>query len=347
MRTVALALLLGGCATSPASLLALMDARSDAEVGDAVDTCAAKLSDRHVEVRMAAAKTLGRLHRGSPAAIEALGRIAASPEEPAELRSMAAWALGEMRSPASLDRLVQALRTPLDARTGHYALEGIAKHYAVMGTDEQRLVEIVEAMVYFAANQKEELSGVYDVLGARLRTVSVNVKVLERALDTVRSNRSGEQLAEVYTAAFELLSRLDSTRDEIAAGPAAWKTRVDESVRQSQRVLSIGDPRSELLVLWYLGKLSRLREIGRPAADAVIGEGQQKGRPTRSPSAAVRLVAAWMLSRMLLYGTGPKQELEKDLLPHERDPAVLELFGGVSTKKGELDLLQKIRGGAP
>ena len=344
MRALIL-ILLAGCATSPASLLALMDARSDSDVGDAIDECSEALAGGHASVRMAAAKTLGRLHRASPQAIAALALIVRTPGEPAELRATAAWALGEMRSPASLDPLVDALRTPIDPKTGHYVLEGIAKHYAVMTTDEQRLVEIVEAMVYFAGNQKEEVSGMYDVLGARLRTVSVNVRVLERALDAIGSRRTPEQLAEVYTAAFELLARLDSTKDEIAAGPAAWKTRVDESVRQSQRVLSIEDEKSNLLVLWYLGKLARLREIGRPAADAVISA--EKGRPTKSPSPAVRLVTAWMLSRMLLYGTAPKQALEKDLLPHEIDPVVLELFGGVSRKNGELDLLQKIRGGEP
>jgi HEAT repeat protein len=321
--------------------MALMDARSDSDIEDAIEECIEALPRGHVSLRTAAAKTLGRLHRPHPRAIAGLGAIAIDPSEPAELRTMAAWALGEMRSPESLDPLVDVLRTPLDARTGHFVLEAIAKHYAVMTTDEARLVEIVESMVYFAGNQQEEVSGFYDVLGARLRTVSVNVKVLERAIDSVAEKRTPEQLAEVYTAAFELLARLEATKEEIAAGPAAWKTRVDESVRQSQRVLSIEDERSELLVLWYLGKLARLREIGRPAADALLGE---KSRPTISRSPAVRLVAAWMLSRMLLYGTGPKHALERDLLPREVDPAVLDLFGGMSKKSGELDLLQKIRG---
>jgi hypothetical protein len=334
------------CATAPPALLSLMDAKSDADVDDAIDECIEALGRGRVPVRLAAAKTLGRLKHARPESIAVLSKIALAPNEDADLRSMAVWALGEMRSPGSLDRLVEVLRTPLDARTGHFALEGIAKHYAVMSSDEQRLVEIVEAMVYFAANQREDVSGVYQLLDARLRTVSVNVRVLERALDAVRSKRTPEQLAEVYTAAFELLARLDATKDEISAGPAAWKTRVEESVQQAQRVLSIEDQQSGLLVLWYLGKLSRLREIGRPAADAVIGDGVQKGRPSISPSPAVRLVTAWMLSRMLLYGTGPKQALEKDLLPKEIDPAVLELFGGVSHEDGELDLLQKIGGEA-
>lgn len=344
MRSLILGLLLTGCATAPADLLELMDASGDEDVVDAVDECTASLLSGRLAVRMAAAKTLGRLRTPRPEAIAGLEAVVTLPGERPELRSMAAWALGEMRSPASLEPLVKALRTPLDPTTGHYVLEGLAKHYAVMSTEESRLVEIVEAMVYFAGNQKTELSGVYDVLGARLRTVAVNVRVLERAVDAVRERRTKEQMAEVYTAAFELLARVGLTKDEIAAGPAQWKTRVEESVVNSQAAYALKDPRTELLVVWYLGKLADLQEIGRPAAAALFGDGSIEGRPTRSPSPAVRLVAAWAIGRMLLSATGPKRALERDILPNERHPAVLELLGGASRGKGHLDLLQKVHG---
>ena len=75
--------------------------------------------------------------------------------------------------------------------------------------------------------------------------------------------------------------------------------------------------------------------------------GGEKGRPSRSTSPAVRLVAAWMLSRMLLFGTAPKDAFARDLAPTEIDPAVLEVLGGLSRKEGELDLLQKLGGGNP
>lgn len=335
---------LAGCATAPADLLELMDASGDDDVAAAVDECTESLLRGRLPVRMAAAKTLGRLRAARPEAIAALAAVLTLPNERPELRSMAAWALGEMRSPASLEPLVKALRTPLDPTTGHYVLEGLAKHYAVMPNEESRLVEIVEAMVYFAGNQKTELSGVYDVLGARLRTVAVNVRVLERAVDAVRAKRTPEQMAEVYTATFELLARIKVTRDEIAAGPARWKTRVQESMVNSQAAYALKDPRTELLVVWYLGKLADLREIGRPAAESLFGDGRVEGRPTKSPSPAVRLVAAWTISRMLLYATGPKRALERDILPNERHPAVIEVLGGASRGEGHLDLLQKVRG---
>lgn len=340
MRALTL-LLLGACASGPPVILARMDATTG--VDDAVAACAKDLASRDHGERLAAAKTLGRLRRASPEAIAALDR-ALSPGDTVDVRSMSAWALGELRSAASLEPLVRALRTPLDPTTGHFVLEGIAKHYAVLPSDEERLVEIVEAMAYFAGNQRTEVSGMYDLLGARLRTVAVNVRVLDRAVEAVASRRSPEHMAAVYNAAFELLSRLDLSRDEIAAGAAAWSTRIDEAMRQTQRAYALQDPRLETLIVWYLGKLAVLRELGRPASDALIADGSVAGRPSASSSPAVRLVAAWMLSRMMLYGTGPKAALARDILPKEIDPAVIGTIGAASRKDGHLDLLQKVRG---
>jgi HEAT repeat protein len=336
------------CVTTPMHVLELADAESDSAKEEAAEKASAYLADegRDPEVRRAAAKTLGRLRAATPDAIARLGRVLQDPGADPVLRAFSAWALGEMRSDRSLPLLVLALRTSMDGRTGHYVLDAIAKHDALLAKGEDRLVEIVEAMVFFAGNQRGRPPAIYDVLGSTTRTVPVDVRVLARAIDSAVSDRSNDaKRAAVYNAVYELLARLERSRAEITAGSAAWKTQVEAAVKETDRAYALGDPYAQALALWYLGRLGDVHEVAAPAANLLVGEaGDLARRPSIAKSDVLRFVAAWALARMQLEAPGPRRTLARDVLPKEGDGAILRLLADYAHRPEDHDQIQKILG---
>lgn len=333
-------LLVGGCAVTPTYVYDLADATRDQDVEAAVEHASRLLRARRrpVEVRQAAAKVLGRLRPPGVYATEALGEVLLDPREPDALRAWAAWALGEQRRPASLQRLGAALRSRLAPATGQLVLEGIAKHGALFEGDADALVEVVEAMVFYAANQRAEVPAVYDVIGDRTRTVAVNVTVLARAVAAVHSAGGPSQRAAMYQAAFELLSRLEASRDEIVAGAASWSARIDAALGQARSTLAARDPETTLLVLWYLGRLASLPELAAAGGEVLAGGAAADERPS------ARLVATWALARMQLHHRGARELLRREVLAGEHDPLVLQLVADLSARPEDFDLAQKILG---
>src|SRR5687767_3128263 len=134
------ALVLQACAIHPTYVLDLADADTDEDVVEAAKEAREFLVEefRPQPVREAAALTLGRLRRADPEVIAALGGVLASAAEDVRLRAFAAWALGEMRTDASLAALVNALRAPIGAPAGQYLLEAIAKHDALLAREQDR-----------------------------------------------------------------------------------------------------------------------------------------------------------------------------------------------------------------
>ena len=345
-RAALLLLLVGSaCRTTPSAMLELMDAQSESEVNDAVSTTARVLGRGPFESRMAAAKTLGRLKRPKPEAINALSGVLANPSQDARLRAYCAWALGEMRARASLEVLTKALRQPMNENTSYYVLEALAKHYALIQRDQDSLVNLAEALVFYSGNQKGKIPTIYDVLNARTRTVEVNVRVLERSLKRVQSDRGPKSLAALYNAAFELLANLELNKEEIKASAASWRDRVREAMGQSEKARAAQDLRTNRLILWYLGRLGVIPEIGLPAAEALVGSGgRSKTRPTLAPDSSQRMLAAWALARMLLHGPGPRRALLTDVLLQEKEPAILDMVGRISSRAEDYDQLQKTLG---
>lgn len=325
--------------------MSMMDAQSESDINEAVQTGVQVLQRGRFPSQMAAAKTLGRLRKPAPEAIRALSAVLESARADKRLRAYCAWALGEMRDRASLTALTGALRKPLDKQTGYYVLEALAKHYAVIQRDQDSLVSLAEALVYYAGNQKGEIPPIYDVLNARTRTVEVNVQVLERSINSVQNDRSPKSLAALYNAAFELLSNLEMNKEEIMASAANWRGRVKEAVGQSENARKVQDRHTNRLILWYLGRLGNVPELGLPAGEALVGpKGRAKARPTVAPDTPERFIAAWALARMLLHGPGPKRALLTDVLPKERVAAILDMVGRLSSKAEEYDALQKALG---
>lgn len=347
----ALSAFAAGCVTQPTHVLDLMDADTDAAIERAAERASTYLADRgaDLEVRRAAAKTLGRLRHGSPAVLGRLGAVLADDAEPGELRAYAAWALGEERSPGALDELLRGLRGRVDATTGAYLLEALAKHYALLSASEDRLVEVVEALVYFAGNQRGRPPGIYDVLSARTRTLPVSVRVLDRATSESAA-RAGDPAATaaMYAATYELLDRIAASKPEILADGARWQTQLEVAIRTAHHAFAAEDPRTQVMTLGYLGQLAELRPVALPAAEVLVGpSGAVPSRPTLARSTAIRLLAAWALARLQLHAPGPRVALARDVLPREVERAVLRLLADLSRREGDLDQLQKILGVTP
>ncbi len=345
MKHAWICLLLGACAVHPTEVLQLADADGDRAIEAAANEAREYLRDRNqeLEVRVAAAITLGRLRLATPENIAGLGQILAG-DEAAKLRSACAWALGEMRSDGSLSALAGALRTPLDPLSGQYLLEGIAKHEAYLANDPERLVSVVEALVFFAGNQSGRPPAVYDVLGERTRTLPVNISVLNRATASASKN-DARSVAAMYNAVYELLARIERSQNEILAGPAEYQVQLAEAVGQLQRAMRFQDPQTTLFTTWYLGRLAKLNGLSSPAADILTGaRADLPTRPTLAPSLSLRFVAAWTLAQLQLAGPGPRLALARDVLAHESEPCILKMLGELSSRTEDYDQAQKILG---
>ena len=215
-------------------------------------------------------------------------------------------------------------------------LEGIAKHVGYLVQDEDALLDVVEAMIFYARDEPR-LSAIYGVVSEETRTVPVNIRVLHRTLDRAGEGLSREKLDAVYGATFELFVGLEQLLDEIAAGPAAWDARVNEAVEAGRRALAIKDGPTALLVLWYLGRLSRTAEIARRSGRVIAGEAW-----ISDAGAPLRLLRAWVLSRVEVHDVSARRSLRREVLGRESDVEVLRLLGDVSRGSEEHDLLQKV-----
>ncbi len=328
------------CAVTPTQVLGLMDVHTDDQRQSSVEQAAGLLrnSGRPPAVRATAAKVIGRLRQPAEVGIEALRSALFEVSADPLVRAWSANALGELRSEASLSVLTESLRQPLDPLTFEQVLEGLAKHFVLLGRDPRRVVEVVEGMIYATGNQSKEPPPIYDVLGAKTRTVEVNIEVLARAVEAAGAG-SAESRAALYQAQSELLAKLEESRAEIEAGPAVWQGRIAEAVRQSQRTLLVPEPRLSRLVLLGLGRIGGSPELGRPVAEVLAPE--QKVLP-RLFEANLSLSAAWALGRLELQSVALRRSVDRDFLAKSQSRPVLRLLADLGVREGEPDGLQRI-----
>ena len=312
--------LVTGCATTPGQIHRLADADDPRDQAEATRAAVEWLSDRSAPeaLRMSAVRALGRLRASDPRAVNALTAVLDSAHESRDLRCMAAWSLGELRDPEALKALSGALRQRLRTPLDRYVLEGLAKHTALMANDEETLVSVVERLVFYAGNLRGEPPPIYAVLSQQTRTAEVNVEVLQRA---VQERQTDGGSAALYNAALELLLRLDRRQSEISAGPSTWAPRIDASVDVAGRAYAAKDLRTQLLVLYFLGRLAQTPEVAsRIARDAQSLQLNDPGQP------ALRLLAVWLLDRLQLTALGPRKMLAVDVLTRLQHPEVLRLI---------------------
>ena len=330
MRASALSLLaVVSCATTPGQIHVLADADTSSARAEAVRTAVRWLRDRGADeaLRISAARALGRLGVAETTAVNALSAQLNNRAADRDLRCMSAWALGEFRTRASLKALGEALRLRLDAPIASYVLEGLAKHLALMANDEETLLSIVEDLVFYAGNRSRKLPALYELLSDQTRTVGVNVEVLTRTVQQTRRQPGVRQRAALYNAAFELLARLDERREQIAAGPEKWRPIVDAAVDVAGRAYRLEDVRTQVLVLYFLGRLASTPEVAQQAAPEAV-----KLRVARASQASLQFLAAWALDRLQLSAISPRKALVSDMLTQASDPVLLRFIADLGRR---------------
>lgn len=341
-RWVLLFALGGSACVTPSTIMGHIDATTDADIADAIDELSEILSKRRrsTALRCHAARALGMLPRSNEIGVRTLQSVLTDSTEGPALRSWAAWALGEARSPASADALVLALRTSLSHETGYYVLEALAKHHVVLATrDEERLVEVVEAMADYAGNQSEALPSVYDVVSTRLKSMPVMVAVLDRARHALAGEPNPRRIAAAYNSAFELLEFVDVRRRQIETAETDWLHRLQSAAFSLRDTLSERERRLSALVVWYLGHLADNQAIAPAAASGLVGpSADAPGRATRSNYPPLRFLATWGLNRAKRHSAVAVTALDADVLARETDGRILRLLTRSSTTAGHDDV---------
>jgi hypothetical protein len=243
-----------------------------------------------------------------------------------------------MREGVSLEALIAALRAPMDSTTGAYLLEGIAKHFSILSPNPSRLVDVVEAMVFFADHQRQTLPGIYDVLSAKTRTLPVNTAVLARANDALSKQGAPEQQATVYDAVFELLTKLDQAQKELEVSRKSGSLKGKEAMRQIERAFSLGDPYTKRFIVWYLGQMASTESQSKESIRTLFGASEPKQWLGQiSAPASLRLIAVWAVLRTLRTEPDACQSLRSTLLNQEKDPVILRLSRELPCPPGDLE----------
>lgn len=337
----------GGCA-GPAAMLDLADADSAQTRLAAAESASDVLAQPRETLgkRVAAALSLGRLRLCEPTAVRGL-RAGVAPDSPRLLRATSAWALGELRCEASLGPLLEGLRSRPDSgqpgrsslppgpELGRYLLQAVAKHHAVLAERPQLVVEVVEAMTHFSGNlQGGPPPPSYDLIGARTRSLEVDVEVIAKAIAAHRAKPTASTAAALYAAAFEILARLDALREELSAAGA--RTRVGESIAAAAETGRVGDAETRRLVTWFLGELAS-EPLYAAAAGRALSSAPQDDLP------ADRLVQTWALAQAQLNALDARRRLMARLWGQESSPDVLSALAHVTGGSAE-DILQRVLG---
>ncbi len=324
----------GLCCAGPASLLSLSDAETESDRASAVATAARALATGRTGPAAAAALTLGRLRIADPAAVEALA-AACRPGRAPEVRDAAAWALGELRYPSALPPLFALLITETDRDLIRRALQGLAQHQAVLAAEPELAVQAAEAMTQLRA-RVPDLPPEFRWVSERTRSIDVDIRVVTRAVAAHRSSPSAATATALYTAAFDLLDRLDRLRAALGSAPEG--ARVEEAIRAASEAASLADPEVERLVVWFFGTLTRERGFARAASEAVVEGGHH-----RKEAFGDRAIAAWALGEAQIHALAARRALTQEVLPLETRPEVLRVLGAM-TPEGAEDILQRVLG---
>lgn len=324
-------------ADAPAGQAASSSAQAAARIGSRLP----RNAERGVLRRTGAWTSVGRLGvLDGDILADARTAILATRNHPA-VRSRAAWAVGEASrgrawsevQPASA-LLLDAMRADLDADTAYAVVEAFGKVYTPHEHTFDENVEAVKAMNTLAANQTEQVPALYYVVLNSVLTFESAIRILRDEVDEARGARDPQSLAEAYNAVLTTVRWMSARQDQLIAGYADDRTRIEGAFDALLGALDLEDQRLTLMLVWSFGNIS-----SEPVFADLVGE--RVGTVAGSSDPMVRILTAWSLYR--LRTSLPAREAMRDqVLGREADARIFEMLARMRTADAELDVVQKL-----
>ena len=320
------------------------DLESEPERHLARERAKASLQDRTSPPvdRERAAELLGLLGDPCLGCVSVLGGVLSNPEEPDRLRAWSAWALGRLGEPATLDALVSGLSARVGPRASEYLVDALwSKHELIFG-DPELQADLAEGLNTFLAQSGEKASSSALALQARVATLPVSLRVLDRALGNWLEAKDARAAANLTRATGSVFRRLRESRHDRSSRPEQAWVELREAINLLQRVSLVADTRVCHSVWATLGHRADEAMVARAAAEAFFGaHAPVAGRPTVREHASDRFLGAYLGERVLLSRPSVRAALRDDVLLREHSPEVLRMLADLARQQ-ELDLVREL-----
>jgi len=281
-------------------------------------------------LRAWALRSLSRLQALPPESLRPLGELVCNTSEDAQLRSWAAYALGEFRQREAIPYFVRALRGPIDENTGYFVLEGLTKSISMILEDLNLNESVVGAMNAFSSMRGQETPPpMFDLLNEYVGTLPVLVLVLEKEI------QAGAKEEALYAAVYRTLVTIEMAKKKMLSAYDRNRKNLEKAVELSLSAVETRYRPLWLLFAWYAGLLGDNPELSSLVAPKLSGW-------LTGASPRERLVVSWSLARMDLYQKDARDTLLVQSLKKETDLNTLRLMGRLSSAQGEPDKLQQI-----
>lgn len=292
--------------------------------------------------RETAAQLLGELGEPCPDCVPLLGRVLVDRRAPDALRARAAWSLGRLEQPDSAEVLIGALAEAEGELTAAYLLDALwSKEHQVFG-DPELQADLAEGLNGFIARRGKRTPRTARALQARVATLPVSVRVLDRATAAWLEDPTAARQAILARAVRTVLRRLDEGLVERRRNPDAAWVEAREAVYFLQRAAVVGGPELRRRVHVALGQRAGEGLLAKAVADAFFGaEVPVPGRPTHAPRASERFIGAWLGERTLLTRPSVRAALHHDILLWESSPEVFRLLCELARAR-ELELIEEL-----
>lgn len=296
----------------------------------------------HPADRETAAQLLGELGDPCAGCVSILGRVLLETSAPDALRARAAWSLGRLHDPESADPLIESLATDTGPLASSYILDALWSKEDLVFTAPEVQADLAEALNVFMARQGKQSPRTARSLQARVATLPVSVRVLDRAIGMWLHEASSLNEAALVRAIRTVLRRLDEGQELRRRSPDAAWIEVREAVYFLQRASVVGGPKLRRRVWATTGNRAGEALLAKAVAEAFFGtEVPVPGRPTHAPAASERFIGAWLGQRVLLARPSVRAALYEDLLLWESSPEVFRLLFDLAQAR-ELDLVREL-----
>ncbi len=339
---IALAVLFAaGCASGwpKASELGSMEARRG---GQERAKAALQAAGAHPADREQAAYLIGQLGDPCAGCVLVLGRVLSDSRAPDPLRAQAAWALGRLGEPSTVDALIESLNAAPGPRAAEYIVDALWSKHDFIFADPEVQADLAEGLNVFAAKLGDRAPASSRALQARVATLAVSVRVLDRALGGWLETENPLNEAALVRAIQTVLHRLDEGRDERHRRPEEAWIELREAINLLQRASIVAGPRVRRRVWVTLGARAEEAPLARATAEAFFGaSAPTPGRPTHRPHPGDRFLGAYLAERVLLARPSARAALHDDLLLWESSPEVFRLLADLARSR-EFDLVREL-----